>query len=145
MSRRRDPLDVVEASPKISAPTAFWSVGLVAALGFAVGIALPQLTEMRLAPRPPSVEGAQRGKPRSAGSKSARPRDPAKPKMTGRVEAVIAETTVHEAPGSTKVVGHLPKGTKVLIEADHGPWLHVRHGPDARGFIVRTAIAGTGS
>lgn len=145
MSRRRGSVDPVEPSPKTPATTAFWSVGLVAALGFGVGVALPQLAEMRLAPRPPSVESDKRGKSRPGDSKSARPRRASKPTMAGRVEAVIAETTVHDAPGSTKVVGRLPKGTKVLIEADENGWLRVRHGPEDRGWIVRTSIAGAGS
>lgn len=142
MSRRLDPSDAVKPSPKASGAKAYWGVGVVAAIGFAIGVAFPQVAELRLAPRPPTSET---DKGRGSGREKPVRRSHDGPAMTGRVEALVAETTVHDAPNSKTVVDRLSKGTKVLIEDDKGDWLLVRHGPEERGWIVRTAITGPGS
>lgn len=162
MARRSDSRPTVEIPRQVDDDPAWTRVGIVAALGLVIGVAWPQLTQTRLAPKPPSASTAQASanreapvaatshppappRPTASALPVAQPSASANPAPAARAELatiVVRAANVRAEPKSKNVTGRLVEGTKVQILARNGSWFRVRYGKDMaqEGWIFREAI-----
>lgn len=158
-----------EPLPSADAPS--WSrVGVIAALGFIVGVAWPRLAGVRLGPSLPDVASS----PVAAMSANAAAGSPAAEAVSVGAQAVegttppvavsVAEPSsappsaqaavlkavqvewevalVRDAPKTGKVIARLPRGTAVRVGPAKDGWYPVKYGSSysSDGWVYRGAI-----
>jgi hypothetical protein len=141
--------------PSADAPS--WSrVGVIAALGFIVGVAWPRLVGVRLGPSlpdvasspvaamsanvaagPPAAEAVSVGAPQAveattplAAASTAEPSSAPQSAQAGLWKAVQVEwevALVRDAPKSGKVIARLPRGTSVRVGPAKDGWYPVKY------------------
>jgi hypothetical protein len=145
-----------EPSPSADAPS--WSrVGVIAALGFIVGVAWPRLAGVRLGPSlpdvasspvaamsasapagPPTAEALSVGAPQAvevatppAASSIAEPSSTLLSAQAAVLKAVQVEwevALVRDAPKTGKVLARLPRGTSIRVGPAKDGWYPVKYG-----------------
>lgn len=164
MARRSESRPTVEIPRREDDHPAWTRVGIIAAIGFVIGVAWPKLTQTRLAPRPPTVSAPApkaSAKPPAAtpparmpaAATSAAPSalpvastakaEKAAPSAKAELATIVVKAAnVREEPKSKNVTGKLVEGAKVQILERSGSWFRVRYGKEMNreGWIFREAI-----
>jgi hypothetical protein len=154
-------------SPTADAPS--WGrVGIIAALGFIVGVAWPRLAGVRLGPSLPEGAASPVAIPSAVASPAPPPAAqpavppvgevatapvssvaPASPVPTAESPAALKPAQVEwevalvrDGPKTGKVIARLPRGTSVRIGPARDGWYPVKYGSDyaGDGWVYRGAI-----
>jgi hypothetical protein len=137
-------------------------VGIIAALGFVVGIAWPRLAGLRPGPAVPdpgtltsarptdSAPPAESAAPSLASVTTAPPSAQPAPLASAKSGGGETETQVvwpvaliRDTPKTGQVIARLPRGTKIHIGSSKDGWYPVKYGEDFgnEGWVYRGAIA----
>jgi hypothetical protein len=156
---------VVEKPEPLADRPSWVKVGVIAALGFVIGIAWPRLAGLRPGPsvpdpttlaasgRPadsaPAIAAEAPGPSLAAVNSTATPPSsaapPASAKSTadGETQVVWPVALIRDTPKTGQVIARLPRGTRLRVGASKDGWYPVKYGDDfgSEGWVYRGAIA----